>query len=154
MNFQLSDIGEAIQLAIAPVLLLAGVGTMLIILTNRLGRLIDRTRLLEERLRAGPGQECLPELLSLHDRAYLINVGISAATACGLLVCLVVAMLFLEGTTNLPLNQYIALGFIGGMLALIVAFVYLMREIFIGFGFMRDQQLKSADRLRRGGAPE
>jgi len=38
MNLQLSDIGEAIQLAIAPVFLLAGVGTMLIVLTNRLGQ--------------------------------------------------------------------------------------------------------------------
>ena len=142
MELQLSDIGEAIGLAIAPVFLLAGVGTLLIVLTNRLGRLIDRTRVLEDRVKANPENECLGELLSLHHRASLINVAITASTACGLLVCLVIAMLFLGDTTSLPLDQYIALCFIGGMLALIVAFVYFMREIFICCAFMRAQQMK------------
>ncbi len=142
MNLQLSDIGEAIQLAIAPVFLLAGVGTMLIVLTNRLGRLIDRSRVLEDRLKAQPENECMAELLSLYYRARLINVGITASTACGLLVCVVIAMLFLGDTTDLPLDQYIALCFVGGMLALIVGFIYLMREIVICCSFMRAQQLK------------
>lgn len=142
MILQLSDIGGAIQLAIAPVFLLAGVSTMLIVLTNRLGRLIDRTRVLEDRQRASGGNECVAELLSLHDRCYLINVGITACTACGLLVCVVIAMLFLGESTDLPLDQYIALCFIGGMLALIVGFVYLMREIFICCTHMRAQQMK------------
>ncbi|RNF28006.1 hypothetical protein NM04_25500 [Massilia aurea] len=145
MNLQLSDIGEAIQLAIAPVFLLAGVGTMLIVLTNRLGRLIDRSRVLEDRLKVNPENECVGELLSLYYRARLINVGITASTACGLLICVVIAMLFLGDTTDLPLDQYIALCFVGGMLALIVAFVYLMREILICFSFMRAQQLKVLD---------
>ena len=142
MILELSDIGGAVQLAIAPVFLLAGVGTMLIALTNRLGRLIDRTRVLEDRLRANPGNECVAELLSLHNRAYLINVSITASTACGLLVCVVIAMLFLGESTDLPLDQYIALCFIGGMLALIVGFVYFMREIFISCTHMRAQQMK------------
>lgn len=142
MILQLSDIGGAIQLAIAPVFLLAGVGTLLVVLTNRLGRLIDRTRVLEDRQRANAGNECLAELLSLHDRAYLTNVAIAACTACGLLVCVVIAMMFLGESTDLPLNHYIALCFIGGMLALIVGFVYFMREIFIRYRYMRAQQMK------------
>jgi len=143
MILQLSDIGGAIQLAIAPVFLLAGVGTLLVVLTNRLGRLIDRTRVLEERQRANNGgNECLAELLSLHDRAYLTNVAITACTACGLLVCVVIAMMFLGESTDLPLEHYIALCFIGGMLALIVGFVYFMREIFIRYRYMRAQQMK------------
>ena len=50
MNIQLADIGKIIQLSIAPVFLLSGVGTHLIVLTNRLGRIIDRSRRLEENL--------------------------------------------------------------------------------------------------------
>lgn len=142
MNLQLTDIGQAIQLAIAPVFLLAGVGTMLIVLTNRLARLIDRTRVLDDRLRAVPGSECLGELDSLHTRSSLINIAIAASTSCGLLVCVVIAMLFLGDTTNLPLDQYIAVCFVGGMLSLIVAFVYLMREILLCASFMRLQQQK------------
>jgi len=142
MILELSDIGDAIQLAIAPVFLLAGVSALLIVLTNRLGRLIDRSRVLEDRLKADPRNECMVELLSLYHRTRLINVGITASTVCGLLVCVVIAMLFLGDTTDLPLDQYIALCFVGGMLALIVAFVYLMREILICCSFMRAQQLK------------
>lgn len=142
MILELSDIGDAIQLAIAPVFLLAGVSALLIVLTNRLGRLIDRSRVLEDRLKADPKNECMVELLSLYHRTRLINVGITASTVCGLLVCVVIAMLFLGDTTDLPLDQYIALCFVGGMLALIVAFVYLMHEILICCSFMRAQQLK------------
>ena len=145
MNLQLSDIGQAIQLAIAPVFLLAGVGTMLIVLTNRLGRLIDRSRVLEDRLKAQPENDCVAELLSLYHRARLINIGITASTACGLLVCVLIAMLFLADTTDLPLDRYIVLCFVGGMLALIVGLVYLMREILICCSFMRAQQLKALE---------
>lgn len=143
MILQLSDIGGAIQQATAPVFLLAGVGIMLIALTNRLGRLIDRTRVLEERLKADPGNDCVAELLSLHKRCYLVNVSITAATACGLLVCVVIAMLFLGESTDLSLDRVIALCFIGGMLALIVGFVYFMREIVMSSNHMRARQMKA-----------
>jgi len=142
MNLQLTDIGQAIGLAIAPVFLLAGVGTLLIVLTNRLARLIDRSRVLDDRLRAVPESECLGELHSLHVRASLINIAISASTVCGLLICMVIAMLFLGDTTDLPLDHYIALCFVTGMLSLVVAFVYLMREILLCASFMRLQQRK------------
>jgi len=143
MILQLSDIGGAIQQAPAPVFLLAGVGIMLIALTNRLGRLIDRTRVLDERLKADPGNDCVAELLSLHKRCYLVNVSITAATACGLLVCVVIAMLFLGESTDLSLDRYIALCFIGGMLALIVGFVFFLREIVMSSNHMRARQMKA-----------
>lgn len=137
MNIQISDIGHVIQLAIAPVFLLTGVGTKLSVLINRLARIIDRTRVLEERLRAGPNEEYIEELEVLYTRSHLINYAITASTACGLLVCLVIAMLFLGDTTNLPLDQYIAASFVLAMIALISSFVFLLKEIFIAAGHMR-----------------
>jgi hypothetical protein len=53
MNIQIGDIGHIIQLAIAPVFLLTGVCTNLMVLTNRLARIIDRSRVLEDRLDTG-----------------------------------------------------------------------------------------------------
>ena len=50
MNIQPGEIGHIIQLSIAPVFLLTGVGTNMLVLTNRLARIIDRTRALEEKL--------------------------------------------------------------------------------------------------------
>jgi hypothetical protein len=136
MNIQISDIGHLIQLAIAPVFLLTGVATKLTVLTNRLGRIIDRVRVLEERLHRGPDPDAADELEVLYRRWKLINYAISASTACGLLVCLVIGCLFLGDATDLPLDQYIAGMFVLAMVALIFSFIFLLREVFVSFRYM------------------
>jgi hypothetical protein len=137
MNIQTNDIGHVIQLAIAPVFLLTGVATKLAMLMNRLARIIDRTRVLKERLRKGPDPECNEELDVLYVRWQLINYALTGSTACGFLICLVIASLFLGDTTNLPLDRYIAGMFVLAMLALIASFVFLLREVFVSFRYMR-----------------
>jgi hypothetical protein len=137
MNIQISDIGHVIQLAIAPVFLLTGVATKLMVLTNRLARIIDRSRTLEDRLAVGADPHYMDELDILYGRAHLINSAITLSTACGLLVCLVIAMLFLGDTTSLPLDKYIASCFVLAMVALIGSFVFLLREILIASKHMR-----------------
>ena len=143
MNIQISDIGHVIQLAIAPVFLLTGVATKLTVLTNRLARIIDRTRVLEDRLKVSPNAEFSAELETLYTRSHLINTAITSSTACGLMVCLVIALLFLGDTTNLPLDQYIAGLFVVAMVGLISSFVYFLREILIASRFMRMQHMQS-----------
>lgn len=142
MNIQISDIGHVIQLAIAPVFLLTGVCTMLMVLTNRLARIIDRTRTLEDRLDAGPNDMHMDELDVLYRRWHLINFAITLSTACGLLICLVIGLLFLGDTTNLPLDRYIAALFVSAMVALIGSFVYLLREIFVASATLRSRRHK------------
>jgi hypothetical protein len=137
MNIQISDIGHLIQLAIAPVFLLTGVGTKLSVLMGRLGRIIDRTRVLNDHLRAGTDPEARQELDVLHKRWLLINYAITSSTACGLLVCLVIATLFLGDATDLPLDKGIAGMFVLAMFALICSFVFLLREVFVSFRYMR-----------------
>jgi uncharacterized protein YacL len=140
MNIQISDIGHVIQLAIAPVFLLTGVGTMLMVLTNRLARIIDRTRVLEDRLDVAHADHYMKELDVLYKRWRLINFAIALSTACGLLICLVIALLFLGDTTNLPLDKYIAALFVSAMITLIGAFVYLLREIFVASATLRSRR--------------
>lgn len=142
MNIQISDIGHVIQLAIAPVFLLTGVCTMLMVLTNRLARIIDRTRMLEDRLDVAPNDMHMDELDVLYRRWHLINFAITLSTGCGLLICLVIGLLFLGDTTNLPLDRYIAALFISAMVALIGAFVYLLREIFVASATLRSRRHK------------
>ncbi|MBD8531377.1 MULTISPECIES: DUF2721 domain-containing protein [unclassified Massilia] len=137
MNIQISDIGHMIQLAIAPVFLLTGVATKLTVLTNRLARIIDRTRVLEDRLQIGPNDDYTEELETLYVRSHLINYAITSSTACGFLVCLVIAMLFLGDSANIKLDQYIAASFVLAMGGLISSFVFFLREIFISSRFMR-----------------
>jgi hypothetical protein len=137
MNIQLSDIGHLIQLAIAPTFLLSGVATMLMVLINRLARIIDRTRVLEDRLDKDYKEAWFDELDVLYRRSHLINYAITLATACGLMVCLVIAMLFLSDTADIALEKFIAAAFVFGMVAFIGCFGYLLREIFIASGSMR-----------------
>ena len=140
MNIQISDIGHVIQLAIAPVFLLTGVATKLTVLTNRLARIIDRSRTLEDRLDIAFHDLYMDELDVLYKRWHLINFAIALATGCGLAICLVIALLFLGDTTNLPLDRYIAGLFVVGMITLIGAFVYLLREIFVASVTLRSRR--------------
>ena len=140
MNIQIGDVGHIIQLSIAPVFLLAGVGTTLMVLINRLARIIDRSRVLEDRLDIGYSDAYLNELDTLYRRAHLIDVSITLATSCALLICLVIAMLFLGDVTNLPLDKYIAGMFVVAMACLIGSFVSFLREIFIASAAMRSHR--------------
>src|SRR5690606_14797520 len=81
--------------------------------------------------------EYTEELEVLYTRSHLINYAITSSTACGFLVCLVIAMLFLGDSANIRLDQYIAASFVLAMLGLIFSFVFFLREIFISSRFMR-----------------
>ncbi|MDO9193884.1 MAG: DUF2721 domain-containing protein, partial [Undibacterium sp.] len=87
MTLQLGDVAHIIQLSVAPVFLLAGVGTNLMVLTNRLARIIDRSRIIENLLqiddedkRKNNHDEHLRELDELYDRTHLINRAITLST--------------------------------------------------------------------------
>lgn len=139
MQIQLGDVGHIIQLAIAPVFLLTGVGTKLLVLTNRLARIIDRSRNLETRMeKMGEvvHEECLAEIAVLYRRAQLINTAITLSTTCGLLVCLVVASLFMGDAFGFNLTAFIGGMFVLAMFSLIGSFMFLLREIFVAIHAM------------------
>ncbi len=151
MEIKPGEIGHIIQLAIAPVFLLTGVGTNMLVLTNRLARIIDRTRLLEENLDAGHGREngrdavFRAELDVLFRRARKINRAIFLSTSCALLICMVVAALFVADALNLRMASMIAGMFVLAMVALTGSFVYLLREVLQATSFMNDQQQRYRD---------
>ena len=92
-----SDIARTIQLAVAPVFLLSALGTILGVLTTRLGRIVDRSRVLADRLGGlpeaaqGPIREEM-ELLAVRRR--IVNLAITSGTVAALLVCLLIASAF------------------------------------------------------------
>ena len=150
------EIGHIIQLAIAPVFLLTGVGTNMLVLTNRLARIIDRYRALEERLGGWDGQAPRPasaseqtELNMLFKRAQKINRAIFLSTTCALLICMVVAILFVADALNLRLSLVIASLFVLAMMALTASFVYLLREVFLATGFLNEQHRHSAGQAQQ-----
>ena len=134
IDIQLGNISHIIQLAIAPVFLLTGVGTNMVVLTNRLARIIDRSRVLEDRFPQAneqAQQHFETELRTLYQRSHLIHRSITLSTSSALLVCIVIATLFLGDALDLKLAKLIAALFVVAMLTLIGSFVYFLREIFI-----------------------
>ncbi|MEO0316972.1 MAG: hypothetical protein RL404_649 [Pseudomonadota bacterium] len=145
MNIQPGEIGHIIQLAIAPVFLLTGVGTNMLVLTNRLARIIDRSRELEDRLEepedhtAVQEQAAREELQVLFRRARKINRAIFLSTTCALLICMVVAALFVTDALDLKLASVIAGMFVLAMVSLTGSFIYLLREILLATEFMNQR---------------
>lgn len=132
----ISTVAHVIQLAVAPVFLLTGVGAILAVLINRLARVVDRFRVLERQLpdldgdQADPGQTLhQTEMQILSRRAKLIHWAISLCTICALFVCVVIATLFVGSVLGADLSGVIALLFIGAMLALIAGLLSFLREI-------------------------
>ena len=90
----------------APVFLLAGVGATLNVLASRIGRIIDRARIMEDRLprrRRTIARDLHSRLRVLSRRATLINRAIALCVLCGLLVSLVVAALFVSASLRIDL---------------------------------------------------
>jgi len=130
----LTDISRVIQLAVAPVFLLTGVGTIINALNARLTRIIDRRRVLEERLlRATPDDIDVlrEELHLLARRLRLIYASILLAVTSALFVCMLVAGAFIGAFVAVDLGRGIAALFILAMLALIACLGLFLREIFL-----------------------
>jgi hypothetical protein len=128
------SVAQVIQLAVAPVFLLAGVGATLNVLAARIGRIIDRARLMEAELAAATpeaAEDIHRRLKVLFKRATLINRAIALCVMCGLLVSLVVAALFVSSALNLELALPIAIVFVVALLSLAAAMLYFLREVFI-----------------------
>lgn len=134
------DIAQVIQLAVAPVFLLSGVGVTLGVLANRLARIIDRARHLEQFVPPSAGETretALAELHILSRRAGLIHQAITLCTTCALLICLLIADLFVSAMLGLDLAGVTAALFVLGMLALIGGYVSFLREIFLATHSLR-----------------
>lgn len=129
-----ANLAQVIQLAVAPVFLLAGVGTTLNVLATRVGRIIDRARLMEDGLpHATPEQlaDLHERLRILSKRATLINRAIGLSVTCGLLVSLVVAALFISYSLSIDLATPIAIAFVLALLTLAAGLVYFLREVIL-----------------------
>jgi hypothetical protein len=137
---QVVAIGHVIQLAVAPVFLLTGVSGLLAVLTNRLARIIDRARTLEERLPRTPSADqggLHAELQLLSQRGGLINRAVRLCTICALLICAVIVALFVGAFLSTDLSVFIGLMFTGAMLALFFGLVTFLKEISIATRSLR-----------------
>jgi len=130
----IESIGQVIQLSVAPVFLLAGVGQTLNVLVGRLVRIVDRARLTEEQLTTAGDTNAseLHERLSvLAKRAKLISRAITLTVVCAVLVPIVIVSLFVSAMWQISLDWPIAIVFIVALVSLAAGLLYFLREVFV-----------------------
>jgi len=118
--------------AIGPVILISGVGLLLLTMTNRLGRAIDRARLLKAELskRTEAEREHLQaQVAIIYRRAKMIRLSITLAAMSALLAAALVVTLFLTALLRWENGWLASIIFIGCMVSLIASLVTFIRDI-------------------------
>lgn len=128
-----TDLAVIIQLSVAPVFLLAGIAGFLNVMSGRLGRIVDRARVVEQRearLRDTSQQAAYHrELVVLWRRINIINWAIALCTTSGLLVCTLIVSLFVGGFWGLNIGGLIVGLFVLALVVLIMALLLFLKEV-------------------------
>ena len=121
-----------IQAAIAPVVLISGVGLLLLTLSARLGRIVDRTRLVAAELHAAPGDDrggLEHQLAVLRRRARLIRLSLSLSATAVALVGVVMTLLFLGLVLGWNVTLVCTLLFVAALACVVIAMFVFVREL-------------------------
>lgn len=125
-------IAQTIQLALAPVFVLVAIGNILNLLSGRLGRVVDRSRQLQDRFTRTEGpdrEELVAEIRMIDQRISLITRAIRLMVIAGLSIGVTVAVLFLEELVRLNLQRLAAATFLLAVGLLMWALLLFLREI-------------------------
>ena len=132
---ELTQLAQIIQLAVAPVFLLAGLGAFLNVCAGRLARIVDRARNLEPRILGSRGDEhdrLIREVRLLDRRIKIVNRAIFATVLAALLISAVVVLLFMAFLSGLRFGTAIALLFIAAMISTGAGFAIFLHETRLG----------------------
>jgi hypothetical protein len=116
-----TDIARVIQLAVAPVFLLAGIGGFMNVIAGRLNRVVDRARVLERLHPDSSGAEHdrhVWELRLLDRRITLASNAMFLCVASAVTVCVVVTLLFVAELAHLNYGTSVSILFVLAMVLL------------------------------------
>lgn len=128
----LHDLIPVLQLAVGPVILVSGVGLILLSMTNRFGRVIDRSRALSVSLESASAEQAprtVKQLRILVRRARIIRAGIAAGVLSVLLAAVLVIALFVGELLRLPIVLELVGCFVACLTSLIVCLVLFLYDI-------------------------
>ncbi|MES2691989.1 MAG: DUF2721 domain-containing protein [Verrucomicrobiota bacterium] len=129
-----------IQLAITPVILISGVGALMLTLTNRMGRVVDRTRTLAKDLRQASAVERAhveSQLSIMWRRAKLVRVAVTFAGMSMLLSCTLVMAIFIDVTVARDFGLQLVVVFLASVMSLIAALAAFLRDVFMSLWALR-----------------
>ena len=143
----LSTVTHGIQLAVAPVFLLTAVAAMIGTVAGRLARIIDRARILEERIDTVSPDDLMTtafgELKRLQQRGRLVNISIALLTFCSLLIGLTIVALFLGETTELQIFRLATVSFLSGVVCFLLALLCFLAETLLATRVLKFRRKKA-----------
>ena len=131
-TIHVNELIPLLQIAISPVILISGVGLLLLSMTNRFGRVIDRSRFLWGELDnepAGNRASIHAQLEVLMRRAKLIRLAIILASTSVLGAAVLVIVLFGAVWLGIDLAWLIILLFIGCLLSLVASLIVFIKDV-------------------------
>ena len=139
MNLQPESLSKAIQLSVAPVFLLAGIGALMNVLSGRLARIVDTAK--QARARQGDNDvhgldEPTRRLYRQRMRLTIRAIGLLTATT--LLIAAVVATMFLSVVFQLNLTAVVVPLFITAMGLMMLASLCFLREVQLAARYLHD----------------
>lgn len=135
----LDQLVPILQLSIGPVILISGVGLLLLTLTNRFGRLLDRARLLSrERATAGAAvSEISTQIDILHCRAVILRLSVILGAVTVLLAAVLILALFVAALFKLEAGWLIVALFCASQVSLIGCLLTFIRDMNLALAAVR-----------------
>jgi uncharacterized oligopeptide transporter (OPT) family protein len=135
-----SSLLPIIQLSTTPVILISGMGLLLLTMTNRMGRIIDRTRLYASQLRQAEEAERRQLEIQLEltwRRAKIVRLALTYATSSMLVSAALVVTIFLGAILRVDLGGLMLVLFLVAIGLLMAALVAFLRDIFLSLSALR-----------------
>ena len=145
-----SSLLPIIQLAITPVILISGMGALMLTLTNRMARIVDRTRGLAGQVRGAAAEDrghFESQLAIMWQRAKLIRMAVTFAGLSMLIACGLIIVIFAAAVLGHDLAVLAMIFFMGSILLLVAALGAFLRDIYVSLHALR----LDVDRSRRSG---
>ncbi len=145
----LSSFLPIIQLAITPVILISGMGALMITLTNRMARIVDRTRVVAEAIPSAQPDDrkhLESQLDIMWRRALLLRRAVTSNGLSMLVSCLLVVAIFASAMLGLHLQVLMLVLFCSSILFLILSLVDFLRDIFVSLHALHLQVERARNR--------
>jgi hypothetical protein len=148
----LTQLIPVLQVAVGPVILISGVGLLLLSMTNRLGRVVDRARSLGRELRTAEAADratLLTQLAILDRRASLLNLAITCVSLSVLLAAVLVATLFAFAFAGIESAALVIVVFTGCLGTLIVGLAVFLRDVNLSLDALRTEVARDRETAGR-----
>lgn len=150
MDATVSSLLPIIQASTTPVILISGMGLLLLTMTNRMGRIIDRTRGYVRELReAGSAREKQKLEIQLEltwRRAKVVRLALTFATTSMLLAAALIVVIFVGTIAHAEVAGLMLVLFTAAILSVVAALFMFLRDIFMSLAALQLEVQQSREK--------